>query len=211
MERTRSRKSPMPRCKASPIGMTYWSCHLLAAALGVSKSTVITVLQSHNLKPHRVKKFKLSRDPRFLEKLTDGVGLYLIRGYLDAHRDEIGVADLDVAALSAGPVACSPTPEFVSFHPRTTRLPVVADSDPSGVRWPLGIGIHILFGSGYAGLGGQVEVTADVAYRRKQARRLHAQDDAACVRSFVLSNSHFSRCRAAAVSSARTTAWLSCP
>ena len=76
----------------------------MAAALGVSKSTVITVLQSHNLKPHRVKKFKLSRDPRFLEKLTDGVGLYLIRGYLDAHRDEIGVTNLDVAALSAGPV-----------------------------------------------------------------------------------------------------------
>jgi len=49
----------------------------LAAALGVSKSTVNTVWQSHNLKPHRVKKFKLSRDPRFLEKLTDVVGLYL--------------------------------------------------------------------------------------------------------------------------------------
>ena len=49
----------------------------MAAQLGVSKSTVSNVLRSHNLKPHRVKTFKLSRDPRFLEELTDVVGLYL--------------------------------------------------------------------------------------------------------------------------------------
>jgi hypothetical protein len=33
--------------------------------------------QSHGLQPHRIKQFKLSRDPRFFEKLTDVVGLYL--------------------------------------------------------------------------------------------------------------------------------------
>ena len=44
---------------------------------GVSKSTVNNIWQSHNLKPHRVKTFKLSRDAKFLEKLTDVVGLYL--------------------------------------------------------------------------------------------------------------------------------------
>jgi transposase len=49
----------------------------LAADQGVSKSTVSNILRSHNLKPHRTKTFKLSRDPRFLEKLTDVVGLYL--------------------------------------------------------------------------------------------------------------------------------------
>src|SRR6266699_2323270 len=63
--------------QTKPKGMTQWSCRLLAAQLGVSKSTVNTVWRSHNLKPHRVKTFKLSRDPRFLEKLTDVVGLYL--------------------------------------------------------------------------------------------------------------------------------------
>ncbi|MGD0499557.1 MAG: helix-turn-helix domain-containing protein, partial [Bryobacteraceae bacterium] len=56
--------------QTKPEGMTQWSCRLLAAQLGVSKSTVSTVWRSHNLKPHRVKGFKLSRDPRFLEKLT---------------------------------------------------------------------------------------------------------------------------------------------
>ena len=63
--------------QTKPKGMTHWSCRLLAAELGVSKSTVNTIWQSHNLKPHRVKSFKLSRDPRFLAKLTDVVGLYL--------------------------------------------------------------------------------------------------------------------------------------
>ena len=49
----------------------------MAARQGVSKSTVSTIWRSHHLKPHRVKRFKLSRDPHFLEKLTDVVGLYL--------------------------------------------------------------------------------------------------------------------------------------
>jgi len=60
-----------------PEGMTQWSCRLLAARQGVSKSTINNIWQSHNLKPHRVKTFKLSRDAKFLEKLTDVVGLYL--------------------------------------------------------------------------------------------------------------------------------------
>jgi transposase len=62
---------------AKPKGSTHWSCRTLAADQGVSKSTVSNILRSHNLKPHRTRTFKLSRDPRFLEKLTDVVGLYL--------------------------------------------------------------------------------------------------------------------------------------
>jgi len=60
-----------------PKGMTQWSCRQMAHAQGVSKSTISNIWRSHNLKPHRVKSFKLSRDTRFLEKLTDVVGLYL--------------------------------------------------------------------------------------------------------------------------------------
>ncbi|MGA2049564.1 MAG: IS630 family transposase [Terracidiphilus sp.] len=63
--------------QSKPKGSTHWSCRTLAADQGVSKSTVNNILRSHNLKPHRTKTFKLSRDPRFLEKLTDVVGLYL--------------------------------------------------------------------------------------------------------------------------------------
>jgi len=49
----------------------------MAAAQGVSKSTINNIWQSHNLRPHRVETFKISRDAKFLEKLTDVVGLYL--------------------------------------------------------------------------------------------------------------------------------------
>jgi len=63
--------------QSKPKGMTHWSCRLLAANQGISKSTVSNLWRSHNLKPHRTKTFKLSRDPKFLQKLTDVVGLYL--------------------------------------------------------------------------------------------------------------------------------------
>jgi transposase len=63
--------------QTKPTGMTQWSCRTLAARHGVSKSTINNIWQSPNLKPHRTKTFKLSRDPKFLAKLTDVVGLYL--------------------------------------------------------------------------------------------------------------------------------------
>lgn len=63
--------------RSKPAGMTHWSCRLMAEAQDVSKSTVHNIWRSHNLKPHRVKTFKLSRDAKFLEKLTDVMGLYL--------------------------------------------------------------------------------------------------------------------------------------
>jgi transposase len=63
--------------QTKPAGATHWSCRTLAKAQGISKATVNRIWQSHRLKPHRTKGFKLSRDPRFLEKLTDVVGLYL--------------------------------------------------------------------------------------------------------------------------------------
>jgi hypothetical protein len=49
----------------------------MAQSQGVSKSTVNNIWRAHNLQPHRTKTFKLSRDPKFLEKMTDVVGLYL--------------------------------------------------------------------------------------------------------------------------------------
>src|SRR6476660_7692088 len=63
--------------QTKPKGSTQWSCRTMAAAQGISKSSVSRIWRGHNIKPHRSKTFKLSRDPRFLEKLTDVVGLYL--------------------------------------------------------------------------------------------------------------------------------------
>jgi len=63
--------------QSRPAGATQWSCRTMAEQQGVSKATISRIWQSHGLKPHRTKAFKLSRDPKFLEKLTDVVGLYL--------------------------------------------------------------------------------------------------------------------------------------
>jgi transposase len=60
-----------------PAGATHWSSRTLAQVQGVSKNTIQRVWQEHQLKPHLRKSFKLSRDPKCLEKLTDVVGVYL--------------------------------------------------------------------------------------------------------------------------------------
>jgi transposase len=60
-----------------PPGETHWSCRSMARAHGVSHTTVQKIWAARGLKPHRVQTFKLSKDPRFEEKLADVVGLYL--------------------------------------------------------------------------------------------------------------------------------------
>jgi transposase len=62
---------------STPPGQTHWSCRTMAARVGVSPATVQRVWAARGLKPHLVKTFKLSNDPRFEEKLIDVVGLYL--------------------------------------------------------------------------------------------------------------------------------------
>jgi transposase len=63
--------------ESRPTDATHWSCRSMAKEQGVSRATINRIWQSHQIKPHRTKGFKLSRDPHFLEKLTDVVGLYL--------------------------------------------------------------------------------------------------------------------------------------
>src|SRR5437588_1793885 len=63
--------------QTKPKGSTHWSTRTLARVQGVSKNTIQRIWQEHQLKPHLTKSFKLSRDPKFLEKLTDVVGVYL--------------------------------------------------------------------------------------------------------------------------------------
>jgi transposase len=58
-------------------GSTHWSVRLLAKHLGISRTMVHRVWQRHDVQPHRVERFKLSKDPRFEEKVRDIVGLYL--------------------------------------------------------------------------------------------------------------------------------------
>jgi transposase len=63
--------------RQKPANATHWSTRTLAAAVGTSDSMVRRVWQANGLKPHLSRTFKLSNDPRFVEKLVDVVGLYL--------------------------------------------------------------------------------------------------------------------------------------
>jgi len=61
----------------SPPNATHWSTRSMAEAQGLSAATIRRIWKRHNLKPHLVRTFKLSRDKHFVEKLIDVVGLYL--------------------------------------------------------------------------------------------------------------------------------------
>ena len=56
---------------------THWSQRTLAKALGVSSRTIGRVWRAHGRKPHLVLTFKVSKNPRFADKLEDVEGLYL--------------------------------------------------------------------------------------------------------------------------------------
>ena len=61
----------------TPLNATHWSTRSLAKKLGASQSMVHRVWKANGLKPHLARTFKVSNDPRFVEKLIDVVGLYL--------------------------------------------------------------------------------------------------------------------------------------
>ena len=56
---------------------THWTVRMMAKTVGIGASTVQRIWKAHGLQPHRIRRFKLSKDPRFIEKLWDVVGLYV--------------------------------------------------------------------------------------------------------------------------------------
>lgn len=58
-------------------GSTHWSCRKMAAALGVSKSTVQRIWTQARVKPHRLERYMASNDPDFEKKAADIIGLYM--------------------------------------------------------------------------------------------------------------------------------------
>jgi transcriptional regulator with XRE-family HTH domain len=63
--------------ESQPEAATHWSTRDMAKACGLSQSTVSRIWRAFSLAPHRSETFKLSRDPLFIEKVRDIVGLYL--------------------------------------------------------------------------------------------------------------------------------------
>jgi transposase len=60
-----------------PKDATHWSTRSLAAELGMSQSAVSRIWRAFGLQPHRQDSWKLSKDPQFIDKVRDVVGLYL--------------------------------------------------------------------------------------------------------------------------------------
>jgi transposase len=60
-----------------PDGGTHWSSRKMAAATGLNQTAVSKIWRTFGLQPHRVEHWKLSKDPLFVEKVRDVVGLYL--------------------------------------------------------------------------------------------------------------------------------------
>ena len=89
-----------------PRDATHWSTRSMAKECGLSAATVSRIWRAFCLKPHRYKTFKLSRDPLFIEKVRDIVGLYL-------HPPETGggvVRGREISDSSPGPHAAG-TPD----------------------------------------------------------------------------------------------------
>ncbi len=63
--------------ESTPKEATHWSTRSLASAAGLSRSSVSRIWRAFALQPHRSETFKLSKDPLFIEKVRDIVGLYL--------------------------------------------------------------------------------------------------------------------------------------
>jgi len=82
----RGRKPSLPEAKVRqviarvtqpPPGRQRWSTRGMASAVGISHQSVHTIWRKNDLKPHQLRTFKVSRDPRFEEKFWDVIGLYL--------------------------------------------------------------------------------------------------------------------------------------
>jgi transposase len=77
IEETKVREVVDRTLQEKPSNATHWSTRTLAAVVGLSPASIQRIWKAHGLKPHRFRTFKLSRDPLFVEKLQDVVGLYL--------------------------------------------------------------------------------------------------------------------------------------
>jgi transposase len=63
--------------ESMPEHSTHWSTRLMAEKTGLSQTAVVRIWHAFGLQPHRVENFKISKDPQFVEKVRDIVGLYM--------------------------------------------------------------------------------------------------------------------------------------
>ena len=123
----------------TPPGATHWSCRSMAKAAGVSRSTVQRIWDAHGLQPHRVTTFKLSKDPAFVQKLTDIVGLYLnppdqAVGLCVDEKSQIQALDRTPPGLPMKPGRCGTMTHDYKRHGTTTFVRCAERADRQGHR-----------------------------------------------------------------------------
>ncbi|HEX6015974.1 MAG TPA: IS630 family transposase [Geminicoccaceae bacterium] len=108
-----------------PHEATHWTAAAMAEAVGISLSSVQRIWRAHRLRPHQVRTFKLSKDPRFAAKLRDIVGLYM---HPPAHavvlsvdeKPQIQALDRTQPGLPMKPGRCGTRPHDYERHGTTT-------------------------------------------------------------------------------------------
>ena len=123
---TRTREPP-------PGETTHWTASLMAREAGISASSVHRIWRAHGLQPHRVRQFKLSNDPEFIDKLRDVVGLYVAppaHAIVLSFDEKSQIQALDRAQCRRGFLRQADQPP-----PQTWRLPFARR--PSGRHQPL--------------------------------------------------------------------------
>src|SRR5258706_7906810 len=63
--------------ESMPAHSTHWSTRLMAQEAGLTQNAIVRIWRAFGLQPHRVENFKFSKDPKFVEKVRDIVGLYM--------------------------------------------------------------------------------------------------------------------------------------
>ena len=63
--------------ESMPENSTHWSTRLMAQKTGLTQTAIVRIWRAFGLQPHRVENFKFSKDPQFVEKVRDIVGLYM--------------------------------------------------------------------------------------------------------------------------------------
>jgi transposase len=63
--------------ESMPAHSTHWSTRLMAEQTGLTQNAIVRIWHAFGLQPHRVENFKFSKDPQFVEKVRDIVGLYV--------------------------------------------------------------------------------------------------------------------------------------
>src|SRR5271168_1960763 len=133
--------------ESQPEAATHWSTRDMAKACGLSQSSISRIWRAFSLAPQRAETFKLSRDPLFIEKVRDIVGLYLAppdRALVLCVDEKSQIQALD---RTAPLVAHAPRPDRTP-HPRLqaprhhqpvrrTRYPVRQDHRPDPATTPL--------------------------------------------------------------------------